>query len=156
MYPSPSSHSDAAQSFVAIGQRLQQLRLDQGLELDQISRRTRISVRHLTAIEAGQRSALPELVYIRSFIRQYAQTLQQDPASFDLSCLETSNASTRGRRFLNPTTGLVSQKMQYLLYGLLVMLVGGGLIYWNNREFQPEPVNSLNQVPVVETGDSPS
>ena len=48
-------------SLREVGQRLKQAREAQGLSLDEVAARTRVTVRHLLAIEEGNETDLPEV-----------------------------------------------------------------------------------------------
>lgn len=65
-----------------LGSRLQQLRTEKGLSLDVVSRKTMIPRRLLEAIEMGQMDRLPEPIYIRWLIKQFAETLGIDGTAF--------------------------------------------------------------------------
>ena len=54
------------------------LRKRQGLSIEQIASSTKINVRYLKAIEAGDWSELPEGVYRRSYMRQYLAAIASD------------------------------------------------------------------------------
>lgn len=56
------------------------LRRQKGLSLNQIAENTKIGVRYLEAIEGGNFAKLPGGFYDISYIRQYAQAVEQDPA----------------------------------------------------------------------------
>jgi cytoskeletal protein RodZ len=58
-----------------IGSQLKRLREEQDVSLYKINQITLISQRHLRAIEEGNINSLPEPVYIKSFIRKYADVL---------------------------------------------------------------------------------
>jgi cytoskeletal protein RodZ len=58
-----------------IGSHLRQVRTDQGLSIEYIAQKTCIPGRLLRGIEAGNMAILPEPVYIRGFIKQYADLL---------------------------------------------------------------------------------
>src|ERR1051326_2812740 len=62
----------------SVGDTLRRERLRAGLDLEKISRETKISVRMLELIEADQFEKLPGGVFARSFVRQYARTLGLD------------------------------------------------------------------------------
>jgi cytoskeletal protein RodZ len=62
-----------------IGDELRRERIRQGLSLDVIVQRTRISPRSLEAIEADAFDRLPGLVFARNFVRLYAIDLKLDP-----------------------------------------------------------------------------
>lgn len=61
------------------GATLRMARLDRRLELDDVSRATKIRVRYLAALENEQLDLLPGRAYARGFLRDYAQFLQIDP-----------------------------------------------------------------------------
>ena len=54
------------------------LRRNKGLTLRGIAEQTRISLRYLEAIEAGDTSCLPGGVYNNSYLRQYARAIDYD------------------------------------------------------------------------------
>ncbi|HVW10480.1 MAG TPA: RodZ domain-containing protein [Bryobacteraceae bacterium] len=64
-----------------IGEELRRERTRQSLTLDDVSRRTRISVRSLEAIEADAFERLPGVVFARNFVRLYAIELKLDAES---------------------------------------------------------------------------
>jgi cytoskeletal protein RodZ len=61
-----------------IGEELRHERVRQGLKLDDIAQRTRISLRSLESIEADAFDRLPGIVFARSFVRLYAIDLKLD------------------------------------------------------------------------------
>jgi cytoskeleton protein RodZ len=66
-------------SLSEVGQRLKQAREAQGLSLAEVSSRTRITVRHLRAIEDGVEAELPEVFYVRGFLKKYAEVVGLSP-----------------------------------------------------------------------------
>lgn len=60
----------------SVGVQLQQARLARGEDLGDIAGRTRIPLRHLQAIEAGQFGDLPSPTYALGFVRSYARALE--------------------------------------------------------------------------------
>ncbi|HZT33380.1 MAG TPA: RodZ domain-containing protein [Bryobacteraceae bacterium] len=64
--------------MTAIGETLRRERTRRSLNLDQISRQTKISVRLLEAIENEQFDKLPGGVFTKSFVKQYARALGLD------------------------------------------------------------------------------
>lgn len=60
------------------GERLQDARIAQGLELGDVAARTRIPQRHLESIEAGTYSDLPATTYAVGFARAYARAVGVD------------------------------------------------------------------------------
>lgn len=64
---------------LGIGDTLKRERVEKGLTIDDISRATRIAPRYLEAIETGDHSSLPGLVFTRGWVRQYALALNLNP-----------------------------------------------------------------------------
>lgn len=65
-----------------LGKRLQEERVRQGLTLEDISEKTHIRIRYLEEIEAGDYSHMPGEVYLKGFIRSYAEALGLDGWAF--------------------------------------------------------------------------
>lgn len=61
------------------GSLLRAVREARGLDLKQISKRTRISLNYLEAIEDDDFGALPAIVYVRGFVSEMAKCLELDP-----------------------------------------------------------------------------
>jgi cytoskeleton protein RodZ len=64
---------------VPLSDVLKRKRLDRGFDLVDVARETRIPLRHLNALEAGDFSNLPALAYSIGFVRTYARYLGLDP-----------------------------------------------------------------------------
>src|SRR5690348_8598494 len=62
----------------SVGETLRRERLRRNLDLDRVSRETKINVKMLEAIEAEDFDRLPGGVFTRSFVRQYARLLGLD------------------------------------------------------------------------------
>jgi flagellar biosynthesis protein FlhG len=60
------------------GALLRKVRESQGVDIEDIANRTKISMAHLKAIEAEDFGTLPALVYTRGFVQQVAQYLKLD------------------------------------------------------------------------------
>ena len=71
----------------SVGQRLRAARLDQGLDLDAVIRRTKISEKFLKAIEADDRKSFPSGFFYKSFVDQYARALSVDTREID-ECID--------------------------------------------------------------------
>jgi transcriptional regulator with XRE-family HTH domain len=59
----------------AIGARLREARLRQGLEIADCAAATRIRERYLVAIEDGRFESLPDPAFVNGFVRAYAEHL---------------------------------------------------------------------------------
>jgi hypothetical protein len=62
----------------AFGEELRTLREEAGLTLDDIIAETKISRRILDALECGKYQYLPERVFCKNFVRQYARVMRAD------------------------------------------------------------------------------
>lgn len=62
-----------------VGSQLREARERQGLPLEGIAHSLRIPMRTLRALEDGESVSLPADVYVRGFVRQYAEVLGLDP-----------------------------------------------------------------------------
>lgn len=60
------------------GDRLRAARTKAGLDLSDIASRTRIPLRHLQAIEAGDYSSFPSATYCVGFVKAYARVVDED------------------------------------------------------------------------------
>ncbi len=69
------------------GSLLRKVRESRGVELVEISQRTKISRTHLAAIEEEEFEALPALVYVRGFVNELAKYLRLDPPQVQRSFL---------------------------------------------------------------------
>lgn len=74
--------------FEELGASLQSLRRLKGLELDDIARNIKLSVRTLTSIEAGKTDELPHTVYAKGFVRTYAKYLGMPEEELNAALLE--------------------------------------------------------------------
>ncbi len=61
-----------------VGDRLRAARQKAGVDLSDIATRTRIPLRHLAAIEAGDYAALPAQTYCIGFVKSYARAVGAD------------------------------------------------------------------------------
>src|SRR5437868_2908557 len=69
----------AAQAVaLEIGSSLGKARQAQGLSLEDIGARLKVTVRKLAAIEAGDLQALPDLTFAKGLMRAYARVLHAD------------------------------------------------------------------------------
>ena len=85
---SPDSFDDVVEEFDAIeedgsgefdGVRLRRNRMFRGYEIDDISSVTKVNSTHLRNIEDENFGELPADVYVRGFVKAYAQTIGLDP-----------------------------------------------------------------------------
>jgi cytoskeletal protein RodZ len=73
--PNINSKQKQLKNLQDIGSRLQQVRIEKRLSLEEISAKTLIQTRLLRAIEQGQIEELPELFYIKALITKFATSM---------------------------------------------------------------------------------
>jgi flagellar biosynthesis protein FlhG len=77
------------------GALLRKVRESQGIELNEISARTKIAKTHLESIEGEQWGGLPALVYVRGFVTELAKYLRLDPAQVQRTYMRRMRESSR-------------------------------------------------------------
>lgn len=89
---------DAPNLFpVKVGEKLRDARLAQGLELSDVAARTRVPLRHLTAIEASDYSGLPSPTYAIGFVKAYARAVGADEVALARALREETSSSFAAR-----------------------------------------------------------
>jgi len=113
------------------GQDLKSERLRQGLTLEGISERTRISVEVLQALEAGAYGRIGTPLLVRSFIRTYctalgidAEPLLKDHNAEILACNQQASAIKRYQK-LSPSFQRYRRRRTTVLLFLGVVVAGG-------------------------------
>ncbi|HEY8152865.1 MAG TPA: helix-turn-helix domain-containing protein [Myxococcota bacterium] len=75
------------------GARLRRARLRRGLELDDVSRITKINSVYLSFLEEGRFGELPARVYVRGFVAAYASCIGLDPSRVAASYMKGYEAA---------------------------------------------------------------
>ena len=153
-----------------LGECLHKIRTEQGRSIEAVANKTRIPARLLRAIEEGNLEVLPEPVYIRGLIRQFADALGLNGAEF-ASAFPTAfpTEDSRSRqvkshfRWRLPSLQLRPLHL-YLLYILLVilsvrglsnLLEDSGLEASRLTTEQPSPASQAAQKPLLISQQSP-
>jgi transcriptional regulator with XRE-family HTH domain len=123
-----------AAKLTELGARLSALREQRELTLDEVSDRTHIPLRNLRAIEAGDLGALPEAVYVKSFIRQYANAVGVNGVQL-ASEFPTEAVITNDRPLWQQLikSGHLRPAHLYAVYLALILAAVQGLSYVVNR-----------------------
>lgn len=121
-----------------LGSRLRQCRTEQSLPIEEVAARTRIQARLLNAIEEGQIDQLPEPVYIKGFIKQFAEAIGLNGAEFASTFPTGSSSSPLLRASWKhlPTAHLRPIHL-YAVYVLLVIGAVNGLSFFVKRSAIP-------------------
>lgn len=123
----------------SVGESLRAAREAAGLDLKQLALRTRVTLRHLEALEAGDYSALPGRPYAIGFSRSYARAVGLDDSAIADAVRAELKRQTPAAppRVINqfevgdpaktPTRLLV-----WLAIGLAVAIALAGLVFWRS------------------------
>ncbi|WP_448561070.1 helix-turn-helix domain-containing protein [Trichothermofontia sp.] len=135
---------EQATQLAAIGAYLAEVRQQQALSLQDVASRTLVQVRLLQAIEEGRLEALPEPVYIKGFIRRFAEVLGLEGASLAQQFPTGEMIRSEGHRFTWrqwPVAQLRPVHL-YLLYIFVIVCAVNSL-------------SSLVNPPIGQTGQTP-
>lgn len=108
-----------------LGASLRQCRNAQDISIEEVAARTKIQTRLLKAIEEGKLEQLPEPVYIKGFIKQFAEALGLNGTEFASSFPTGSGLPLLRRHSWKHIPG--AQLRPIHLYGLYVLLVIGAV-----------------------------
>ncbi len=131
--PSDQSHESGARDVGtdnSLGEQLRRARVSRGISLREVSDQTRITMRHLEAIESNSYKHLPGGIFNRSFIRAYARAVGFDEKrALDLysralqergeNLDEVATSPTRSRVYMDGDAGR-SPALNFALSALLV------------------------------------
>ena len=118
---------ERAEKLSELGERLRRVRLELNLSLEEVSMRTMIGPRHLQAIEEGQLEHLPEPIYIRGFIRRFANALGLNGVDLASDFPVESNQRLLNYPWINWPSAQLRPIHLYILYIVLIMCSVQGL-----------------------------
>ena len=85
----PQPRQSYREQLIHVGSYLKTVRISQGLSLQHVAQRTHIQPNQLRAIETGNWMRLPEAIYVKGFLKKYAQSLGLDGSSVaEKLCIE--------------------------------------------------------------------
>lgn len=116
-----------------LGSYLRAFRQQQSLSVEDVAAQTRIQARLLKAIEEGDIEPLPEPVYIRAFIKRYANALELDGEEFASDFPIGPNFLFSKPSWRHISVGQLRPLHLYLLYIVLVVSAVSSLSYLVNR-----------------------
>jgi len=131
----------------SLGELLRRARLERGVNLREVAEQTRITMRHLEAIEADDFKALPGGIFNKSFIKSYARyvgfpearALELYERAARASGVHTDEVATtpqRSRVYMGESSRspLLTFSLSALIIVVLVSAVYLGLRVWNNNK----------------------
>ena len=161
---------DGGSGAGTLGQRLRRAREQRHVSLREISDHTRISMRHLEAIEADDYKALPGGIFNRSFIKAYARQVGfNEQEALELyartarehgeSPDEVPTSPTRSRVYMDgesQRSPFVTALLSLLILGVLILVVYAGLHWYRRTESGPQNAATDANTPAQAPANSPS
>jgi cytoskeleton protein RodZ len=139
------SHAGGADG--SLGEQLRRAREARGVTLREVAEQTRITMRHLEAIEADNYKDLPGGIFNKSFIKSYARHVRFDEAravelyerTARASGVQTDEVATtpqRSRVYTGETSRspLMTYGLSAIIVGILALIVYAGLHYYRRGE----------------------
>jgi transcriptional regulator with XRE-family HTH domain len=123
----------------AISARLQAARQERGLSLDDVALKTRVPIRHLQHIEAGEWDQLPALTYTVGFVRSYANTVGLNGTELGTELRDHLMQGERrsGTPVYEPADpARVPPRSLAIAAGLLALLLAIGYLIWRTNAAQ--------------------
>lgn len=143
----PEGNRAAGGAEGSLGEQLRRARLERGVNLREVAEQTRITMRHLEAIEADDYKALPGGIFNKSFIKSYARhvgfpearALELYERAARASGVQTDEPPTspqRSRVYTGETarSPLMTFGLSAIIVGLLILVVYVGLYYFRGAD----------------------
>jgi cytoskeletal protein RodZ len=131
----------------SLGEQLRRAREARGVSLRELSEQTRITMRHLEAIEADDFKVLPGGIFNKSFIKSFAHNVgfpearalelyERAARERGLHTDEVATSPQRSRVYMGETSRspLMTYGLSILIVGLLALVVYAGLQYYRGTE----------------------
>jgi cytoskeleton protein RodZ len=132
-----NEESEAALFPERVGDRLRAARLKAGLDLTDVASRTRVPLRQLQAIEAGDYSDIPSPTYCVGFVKAYARVVGEDEATLSRDLrVELGQTQSGGRaeaidyEDADPAR-IPGKKLAWFAVGMIALILAGFAI-WRN------------------------
>ncbi len=146
-------------TLVELGAQFREARVHRGLLVDDVAKTLKIPAKALRAIEDGNRDDLPELVFLRGFIKSYGVFLgfPQTELQKAFDHLQGSVPAISGAAYTIQEGYAFNEPKQksklpvIVLILAIVALIGGGIYYMiNNTQILRKAANENQQQDIVE------
>lgn len=136
---------------LTLGERLKKLRSDKRMSMAEVSRATRIQQNYLESLEDGQYDRLPPEVYIKGFLRSYAELLGVDESILVKlyekereikKNLEKSKEPVAFKTRIEPiniSSFVFTPKRMLVALAVILIIVGVGYLYREIGAFSSTP-----------------
>ncbi|OGH08477.1 MAG: hypothetical protein A2152_04030 [Candidatus Levybacteria bacterium RBG_16_35_6] len=135
--------------MIRVGQRLAEARFRKGLNLEDVSKITKIKMEFLEAIEKGEYERLPSFAYAQGFVRNFAKLVglpeKETLALFRRELVEDKHVKVLPESFKEDYTGSRLKNKQSFIIIILVFLIVFGFIGYQFRfVILPPPLNIIS------------
>lgn len=145
-----------------IGSILRKKREEHGYTLEHVSEITRITLTSLRNIENGNLDALPGLVFVRGFIRNYAKLLGIESDWMTEALSQAYSTRTHAQPTQEQTASMTSldeppasKTKPYIIAGVLVIVgLVAFLLYWQSRPLNNQYAGLNKKVETVQAIDN--
>ncbi|HEY0170359.1 MAG TPA: helix-turn-helix domain-containing protein [Pyrinomonadaceae bacterium] len=147
----------------SLGEQLRRARTERGVGLREVSEQTRITMRHLEAIEADDYKALPGGIFNKSFIKSYARAVgfpeeralelyERTSRERGFQSEEPATSPQRSRVYMGESarSPLMTYGLSVLIVGLLALVVYAGLHYYRRAEAEPGGAAAATPTPAAQ------
>lgn len=129
-----------------LGRKLRLAREQKGFSIGEVAERLKLSARQIEGLESGDYEGMPELVFVRGFLRTYGRFLgleDQEVAAFldRIAPQGKNNLYALDRSGGQPAGGSRPPEAKkpfptWILGALTAVLIGGGIYVWQNKSNQ--------------------
>jgi cytoskeletal protein RodZ len=137
-----------------IGERLKAAREAKGLSLDDVANRTRVPIRHLQHIEAGEWDALPAPTYSVGFARSYANVVGLNGSEIGAQLREQlggSQSRPAVAAYYEPADpARVPPKSLAIVAGIIAVLLAVGYMVWRSGSVDDTAVEAADVAAAVD------
>ncbi|MCW2350283.1 MULTISPECIES: helix-turn-helix domain-containing protein [unclassified Sphingobium] len=136
-----------ARSGLSASAQMRQAREAAGMSLDDVANRTRITLRHLTALEAGDYQALPGTTYCAGFSRAYARAVGIDEHALvskvreEIAEMGVEQDPYEIEEPVDPSS--VPPRYLVIAAAVIALLFAGGYAIWRTQYITPPTDDQL-------------
>ncbi|NJM20295.1 MAG: helix-turn-helix domain-containing protein [Richelia sp. RM2_1_2] len=152
--PTVSLEEQRAEKLAKMGAQLKATREQHGFSLEEVVMHTRIPRRLVKGIEEANFEDLPEPVYIKGLVRQYADALGYKGVEFVSTFPVGTNKVSLKPIWKNPSFAQLRPIHLYLLYVLLILGAVSGLSNWLSDATNIATENKSQQKPDILVSNS--
>jgi len=155
--PEVANETDrVASDELSAPERMRRAREAAGLSLEDVAAQTRVTLRHLAALEAGDYQSLPGTTYCAGFARAYARVVGLDEAALVAKMraeIEEQGEDQAGAYVIEEPVdpSSVPPRLIVMVAAVLALLLAGGYAVWRMQSSTPPTDDQLAAAQRTET-----